>query len=203
MPAIGAKIPSTMVKINKIYTKSGDKGQTGLVGGQRISKDSPRVHAYGDIDELNSWLGIIRTAADNQKRTALSQKIAKIQNELFDLGSELATPAGQSYPGMITITNAEITLLENWIDEAVDQLPELKSFVLPGGTELNGLLHVARAVCRRAERSAFALAAAEAGAISESVLAYINRLSDLLFALARIEAYTDGATEFLWQPGKK
>lgn len=190
-----------MVKINKIYTRTGDKGETGLVGGKRIKKDALRVQAYGDIDELNSWLGLVRTGAEQSKCAALSAQLAQIQNELFDLGSELATPAGETYPGMVTMQNDQVTRLENWIDQAVSGVPELTSFVLPGGTELNGQLHIARTVCRRAERSIITLASNEK--VSEAVLAYVNRLSDLLFALARTEAHAAGAQEFLWQPGKK
>lgn len=189
-----------MVKINKIYTRTGDKGETGLVGGKRIKKDALRVHAYGDIDELNSWLGLIRTNAEKAKHGALVSQLAQIQNELFDLGSELATPPGESYPGMVTIQNEQVIRLEKWIDQAVGALPELTSFVLPGGTELNSQLHIARTVCRRAERNIITLAASEK--VSDSVLAYVNRLSDLLFALARAEAHSAGAQEFLWQPGK-
>lgn len=190
-----------MVKINKIYTRTGDKGETGLVGGKRIRKDALRVQAYGDIDELNSWLGLVRTHSEKDKRDTLTAQLAQIQNELFDLGSELATPDGESYPGMVTMQNDQVVRLEHWIDQAASHVPELKSFVLPGGTELNGLLHIARTVCRRAERNIISLATKEK--VSDTVLAYVNRLSDLFFALARTEAHTSGAQEFLWQPGKK
>ncbi len=126
-----------MVKINRIYTRTGDSGTTALVGGARIEKNSPRVCAYGEVDELNSYLGLARTLSEKEKADSLATKLAQIQNELFDLGSELATPAGTSWDGMHTMQQDHVDILEEWIDELCTGIPELRSFVLPGGTELN------------------------------------------------------------------
>lgn len=189
-----------MVKINRIYTRTGDTGETGLVGGARVPKDCPRVEAYGDVDELNSILGWARTIADEQRIETLTPKLAEIQQSLFDLGSELATPPGAQWPGMILVSDSQITQLEGWIDELIADVPELRSFVLPGGSTLNSALHIARAVCRRAERSILRLSRQET--VSGTVLIYINRLSDLLFAMARHESKRSGAPEYLWRAGK-
>lgn len=189
-----------MVKINKIYTRTGDDGTTGLVGGARVSKDSERVEAYGEIDELNAYLGVCRTLAEREcsKNASL---LAQIQNTLFDLGSELATPAGQTWEGMITVHGDHVQQLERWIDQLTADLPELRSFVLPGGNDLNGYLHIARTICRRAERRILRLQRSED--VSKEVIAYVNRLSDLLFAMARSESARIGTPEYLWQPGAK
>lgn len=189
-----------MVKINKIYTRQGDDGDTGLVGGSRIAKDALRVEAYGDVDETNAHIGWARTLAERSGVDALSSKLARIQNELFDLGSQLATPAGAEWQGMILMSDAHSTRLESWIDELIEGLPELRSFVLPGGTELNAVLHVARTVCRRAERSVLRLSRAET--VARPVLVYLNRLSDLLFAMSRYESHRSGTPEYLWKPGE-
>jgi cob(I)alamin adenosyltransferase len=190
-----------MVKINRIYTRTGDTGETGLVGGARVPKDSARVEAYGEIDELNSLLGWARTLADEGKAEDLAPKLAELQQALFDLGSELATPPGAQWPGMILVSAAQISELENWIDELIADVPELRSFVLPGGTHLNSALHIARAVCRRAERAILRLSRQES--VSGNVLTYINRLSDLLFAMARHESKRSGTPEYLWRAGQK
>lgn len=189
-----------MVKINKIYTRTGDTGETGLVGGARVQKDSPRVEAYGEVDELNSLIGWARTLADREKADTLSSKLGEIQQSLFDLGSELATPPGASWPGMIVISDAQVTQLELWIDELIADVPELRSFVLPGGTELNAALHIARAVCRRVERAIVRLSRAET--VSQTLRIYVNRLSDLLFAMARHESHRTKTPEYLWRAGK-
>ena len=190
-----------MVKINKIYTRTGDTGETGLVGGVRIAKDSLRVEAYGDVDELNSHLGACRTLASSAQRSALTDKLEQIQNELFDMGAELATPPEKPWPGMVSIASDQVTRLEQWIDQLTENMPELRSFVLPGGTELNSALHLARTVCRRAERTIVKLSRNEI--VSKDLVAYINRLSDLLFAMARFESHAAGTAEYLWTPGKK
>lgn len=190
-----------MVKISKIYTRTGDDGSTGLVGGERTVKDSLRVESYGDIDELNSYLGWARTAASVfEALNPLSAKFAVLQNELFDIGAELATPAGKETKGMHKLAEQQVSRLENWIDELISGLPALKSFVLPGGSELNSILHVGRCVCRRAERNILRLSRQES--VSPVIIRYVNRLSDLLFAMARFEANQSGREEFLWQPAQ-
>lgn len=190
-----------MVKINKIYTRTGDTGETGLVGGARVQKDSARVEAYGEVDELNSLIGWARTLADRDKAETLSTKLAEIQQSLFDLGSELATPPGASWPGMIVVSDAQVSELERWIDELTADIPELRSFVLPGGTELNAALHIGRAVCRRVERSIIRLSRSES--VSQTLRIYVNRLSDLLFAMARYESHRTKTAEYLWRAGEK
>ncbi len=188
-----------MVKINKVYTKTGDKGETGLVGGRRVPKESLRVSAFGDVDELNSHIGLARTIAERLERTTLVEELSILQNELFDIGSVLATAPGDEWPGMIQISDDHITKLEQWIDNATLSVPELRSFVLPGGSELNSTLHIARAVCRRSERSVITLSRGES--VPEKIIIYLNRLSDLLFAYARKESITAGTPEYLWKPG--
>ena len=188
-----------MVKINKIYTRTGDDGSTGLVGGERVAKDSMRVNAYGDVDEVMAYVGWANTVAQSLSREKLTSKLSIIQNELFDAGSELATPSGKAYPGMITLQESQVTQLEKWIDELVEGLPELRSFVLPGGTELNSALHIARTICRRAERSIITLGKSEE--VSPVLARYFNRLSDLFFAMARYESHVANAAEILWKPG--
>ena len=189
-----------MVKINKIYTRTGDDGSTGLVGGQRVAKDSIRVHAYGDVDELNSVLGWARTITEKNKSKKLLDMLATLQNELFDLGAELATPAGAEWPGMQKMPVSKAQRMEAWIDDLLTGIPELRSFVLPGGTELNASLHLARTVCRRAERNVLALSRSEQ--VSPAAIIYLNRLSDLLFAMARYESHHSGTPEYLWVPAK-
>ena len=188
-----------MVTLNRIYTRTGDDGTTGLVGGARVKKNSPRVEAYGDVDELNALVGLCVTVASQPSEVAIRDKLALIQNELFDLGAELATPFGSAWEGMPKCMFSQVERLETWIDEFNDALPELKSFVLPGGTSLNAHLHLARAVCRRAERSILTLHDAEP--VSEEVLRYVNRLSDLLFVMSRASVQLVGAQEVLWVPG--
>lgn len=190
-----------MVKINKIYTRTGDDGTTALVGGSRVPKDSLRVEAYGDVDELNSVLGWCRTLSEESKRTPLIEKLALIQNELFDIGAELACPPGSDLRGVTPVTDDQVTRIEAWIDGACAGLPELRSFVLPGGSPLNSALHIARTVCRRAERSVISLAHSEK--VSAAIIKYLNRLGDLLFALARAESRDAKAAEYLWEPGKR
>jgi len=190
-----------MVRINKIYTRSGDDGQTGLVDGSRIPKDSSRVSAYGDVDELNSHLGLISTLASEAKWQDLVDVLSKIQNEIFDIGSALATPAGfNAYP-VFKVSPELISYLEQEIDKAVNDLPALTSFVLPGGSVLNSQLHIARTVCRRAERSVIHLANTET--VDKEIIIYLNRLSDFLFALCRAEAFKASRPEQLWVPANK
>lgn len=187
-----------MVTLNKIYTRTGDDGSTGLVGGIRVKKSSHKVSAYGDVDELNCHLGVCTTLVTEQNIQLLKDKLFIIQNELFDIGAELATPPDATWPDMPKATQEHVTQLERWVDELNRSLPTLNSFILPGGTMLNAQLHVARAVCRRAERSIVLLQQEEV--MSASILQYINRLSDLLFVMARVAAASAGALEYVWVP---
>ena len=192
------------VRITRVYTRAGDKGDTALVGGRRVPKDSPRIEAYGTIDELNSIIGLARAFNAEQKKRAqksrwLDEVLRRLQNELFDLGSELATPAESIYEGMFRVGAPEVTALERLMDECQKELAPLKSFVLPGGGRVGGFLHQARTVCRRAERRVLELSRVED--IGEWPLKYVNRLSDLLFVLSRWVGKHLGETEYLWQRG--
>jgi cob(I)alamin adenosyltransferase len=193
-----------MISITRVYTRTGDLGDTALVGGRRVPKDSPRIAAYGTLDELNAVVGLARTF--NEERLAqgedaqwLDETLRGIQNELFDLGSELATPADAGYEGMFRVGEAEVTALEQLMDRCQEDLEPLKSFVLPGGGRVNALLHQARTVCRRAEREVLILARAEP--IGEWPLRYVNRLSDVFFVLSRWVAKRLGEREYLWERG--
>ena len=193
-----------MVRITRVYTRTGDNGETALVGGKRLPKDSPRIEAYGTIDELNSIVGLARVF--NEERLAkgkahrfLDGILRKIQDELFDLGSELATPPDFSYEGRYRVGEGEVKRLEGIIDECQKELGPLHSFVLPGGGKVGGYLHQCRTVCRRAEREILRLSRVEE--IGEWPLMYINRLSDLFFVLARWVGKRAGEKEYLWQRG--
>lgn len=191
------------IRITKVYTRHGDKGDTHLVGGRRVPKDDARIESYGTIDELNSILGIVRACNDAAKpspaTTRLDQILRQVQNELFDLGSELATPPDAAWEGMIKIGAEQITVLERTIDECQADLEPLKSFILPGGGMIAAFLHQARTVCRRAERDILRLMRREP--IGAAVLGYVNRLSDLLFVLSRWMSHTLGEPEYLWEKG--
>lgn len=189
-----------MVKINRIYTRTGDKGTTALVGGKRVKKNSLRVTCYGEVDELNSYLGWARTLAERDLFPELGAQLSTIQNELFDLGAYLASPA-EGGKVALSIEEQTVLRLEKWIDQATNSLPELRSFVLPGGSELNSALHIARAVCRRVERRLLDLMESEA--VNEQALVYVNRLSDFLFAASRLVLAEKSIPEYLWVPGKK
>jgi len=184
-----------MVKLTKIYTRGGDKGKTSLGGGQRVAKHDRRVSAYGTVDEANAVLGMARLHCDG----TIDALLARIQNELFDLGADLATPEVEApkYPPL-RITPAQVARLEQDIDEINRDLGPLTSFVLPGGTAAAAYLHLARTVVRRAERDIAALTEAEA--INPDALRYANRLSDLLFVLAR-HMNDGGKGDVLWVPG--
>jgi cob(I)alamin adenosyltransferase len=186
-----------VVRLTKIYTRTGDRGETGLGDGARVPKHDARVCAYGDVDEANSVLGLAAAACDDTLRKIL----APIQNDLFDVGADLATPvAANEEPGSrLRVTPAQCERLERLIDEFNERLAPLESFVLPGGSEAAARLHVARAAVRRAERSVAALMHHD-GTVGEQPLIYLNRLSDLLFVLARV-ANDDGRTDVLWKPG--
>lgn len=178
-----------MVKLNKIYTRTGDAGQTGLVDGSRISKADPRMAAIGDVDEANCAIGVALSGiADEAARAMLS----RVQNELFDLGADLATPEGVE--GALRILPAQVERLEREIDRMNEDLEPLRSFILPGGEAGAAALHLARSVVRRAERTAFG-----APGLSGAALTYLNRLSDHLFVMARWVAREHG--DILWKPG--
>lgn len=201
-----------MVRITRVYTRTGDKGETALVGGKRVAKDSLRIEAYGTIDELNSIVGLARVFNEERLKKGstlsstkgkahrfLDEILRKIQDELLDLGSELATPPDFSYEGMYHVGEKEVKRIEELIDECQRDLGPLKSFVLPGGGRIGGYLHQCRTVCRRAEREIFRLARAEE--IGEWPLKYVNRLSDLFFVLSRWVGRHTGEKEYLWQRG--
>lgn len=185
-----------MPRLDRIYTKTGDEGLTGLGGGQRVPKDSTRVQAYGTVDELNSQIGVALATGLCER---LARELALIQNELFDLGADLATPGvSQARHPVPTVERRHIEKLERLIDEFNDVVGPLTNFLLPSGSPGAAHLHVARTVCRRAERDAVRLARDEQ--IGELVLPYLNRLSDALFVMARYENHERGVTEPLWRP---
>ena len=191
--------------INRVYTRKGDQGETGLVGGQRVPKDSPRIEAYGTVDELNAFLGAARSTvnqlvAQEPRLAGLGAILLRVQHELFNLGSILATLPEDVHPRQPRVTDAEITLLEKGMDAMNDDLPPLRSFVLPGGSRIDAELHIARTVCRRAERACVALARVES--VPPEAIRYLNRLSDALFVWARWAAHTSGAAETLWEPNQ-
>ena len=188
-----------MPRLTKIYTRSGDGGDTGLVGGQRVGKDSPRVWAYGTVDELNSALGLARAfnAASPAPDRELDAVLAGIQNELFDLGAALATLPRDFRPGMPRISRDHIGALEKRMDELNAKLGPLPEFILPGGSVTGAALHLARTICRRAERYAVRLAREET--LGEFVLPYLNRLGDALFVLARWANQQQGVQETSWK----
>lgn len=182
----------------RIYTRTGDSGETGLFGGGRTSKANPRVEAYGDVDELNAAIGAaLLTVRDEQVRSVA----AGIQPDLLVLGAHLATPPPRPHrrrPELPRLPEGRVAELEQWIDRAEDEMPELRAFILPGGSTGGAALHLARTVCRRAERRVVALAAAEP--VDPWILTYLNRLSDLLFDLARLENHRAGTPETRWHP---
>lgn len=182
-----------MVKLTKIYTRTGDSGTAGLVDGSRVSKASERMAAIGDVDEANSVIGIAIAALGNDP---LSGQLRRIQNDLFDLGADVATPG--DVEGALRIVASQVDRLEREIDAMNDDLEPLRSFILPGGSPEVAALHHARTVVRRAERSAVVLSEAEA--LNPAALSYLNRLSDLLFVAARFIAAKQGG-DILWQPG--
>jgi cob(I)alamin adenosyltransferase len=187
--------------LNRIYTKRGDAGETSLVGGQRVGKDAARIEAYGVIDELNAFLGLATVSCGEQpKLAALATILRRVQHELFNLGSILATLPEDVHPKQPRVTDAEVAQLEREIDSMNEELPPLRSFVLPGGTRLNGELHVTRTVCRRAERLLVALARTES--VPPEAIRYLNRLSDAMFVWSRWVNHTLGAPEILWEPNQ-
>jgi cob(I)alamin adenosyltransferase len=189
-----------MVVLNKIYTRTGDDGTTGLATGERVEKWNLRVESYGAVDETNSAIGVARLHADGDPD--LAAMLGRIQNDLFDLGADLATPERDKPLGWtpLRIVEAQVTRLESEIDQMNAAIPPLNSFILPGGSALAAYLHVARTVSRRAERLVAQLAATPDEKVSAPALAYANRLSDFLFVAAR-RANDNGDSDVLWVPG--
>lgn len=189
-----------MVTLNRIYTRTGDKGLTRLSTGQPVSKASLRVETYGGVDETNAFIGVARqhTKADAE----LDALLERIQNDLFDLGADLATPEQNDKPEWepLRVVDSQVERLEREIDAMNERLSPLTSFVLPAGSPASAALHVARTVCRRAERKLVELIGTEGEIVGEPALRYLNRLSDLLFVAAR-RANDDGAADVLWKPG--
>src|SRR5215471_8725721 len=175
------------MRINRVYTRTGDTGQTSLVGGARVSKSSARVDAYGEVDELNSVIGIARARSNDAQ---IDEVLGVIQNDLFTLGADLASPSEISVP---RIDETFITKLENFADQFLSELEPLKEFILPGGIDGGAVLHLARTVARRAERRVVALSETEE--LNPETIVYLNRLSDLLFILARVVNHRSGAQE--------
>ncbi|OFY65423.1 MAG: ATP:cob(I)alamin adenosyltransferase [Bacteroidetes bacterium RIFCSPLOWO2_02_FULL_36_8] len=178
----------------KIYTKTGDKGQTSLIGGTRVPKCDIRIEAYGTVDELNSWVGLLKDQEINQE---IQETLLFIQNKLFTIGSVLATDTGKSKMKIPELKEEDITLLENEIDEMNYVLPELKNFILPGGHSTISICHIARCTCRRAERHIVQIA--EENYVPEIIIKFMNRLSDYLFVLARQLGADLGAKEIPWK----
>jgi len=181
----------------KIYTKTGDKGETGLFGGERVSKDSPRISAYGTIDELNSYIGYAITQVEDE---SIRKNLVVIQNYLFTVGSDLATPESEKNEKLkITRTPESFYKeIEKMIDHCDSQLDELKNFILPGGSKGASLLHICRTICRRAEREVVALN--NSVAIGDNIIIFLNRLSDLFFVLSRFENKVSNHPDTIWNP---
>ena len=195
-----------MVRLTKIYKITGDKVQTSLGDGTRVSKENHRVEAYGTIDEANSILGLVRTKTKQAELILLDNILAIIQNELFDLGAELSIPINEKNEKLLEntkISEKQIDRLENEIDRLNSSLSDLESFILPGGTIVSSYLHLARTVIRKAERLMVKMNNFEEDCISDTALKYINRLSDLLFVAARYANQTNigGTGDVLWKPG--
>ncbi len=190
-----------MVKLNKIYTKTGDAGTTGLGTGERVRKDALRIAAYGTVDETNAAIGMVRIHLAGHQ--GLDAKLGRIQNDLFDLGADLCVPDRGKKPAFepLRVSDDQVARLEAEIDEMNSELKPLKSFVLPGGSPASAALHVARTVSRRAEREMVALAAQENEPVSPAALKYINRLSDFLFVAGRY-VNDRGRSDVLWVPGQ-
>lgn len=186
-----------MVKLNKIYTRTGDDGETSLVNGIRVSKHARRPSAFGEVDEANSVIGLARLHCKSEGREAADAMLGRIQNDLFDLGADLATP--DTGEPALRVTSVQIARLETEIDMMNADLEPLNSFILPGGSDVSAWLHLARTVARRAERQMTKLATEEV--VNEAAMQYINRLSDHLFVMAR-NLNENGKTDVLWQPGE-
>jgi cob(I)alamin adenosyltransferase len=209
-PSGNAAFDDPNIAINRVYTKKGDRGQTSLVGGQKVDKSDARIEAYGTVDELNAFVGAARQSADEALRSLTgearsrmehtSRALLRVQHELFNLGSILATLPEDVHPRQPRVTEVEVTALERDIDLCQEVLAPLRSFVLPGGTRLNVDLHVARTVCRRAERLLVGLS--RSVEVEPSTVRYLNRLSDALFVWSRYASHVLGAPETLWRPNE-
>lgn len=190
--------------INRVYTRRGDAGETSLAGGQRVAKDSPRIEAYGVVDELNAFVGAARSLIEAEPEGAplrpLAEILLRVQHELFNLGSILATLPEDVHPKQARITEAEIARLEAEMDRMNETLPPLRSFVLPGGSRMDAELHICRTVCRRAERALVTLARERQ--VPEETVRYLNRLGDAFFVWSRWASHVTGAAETLWEPNR-
>jgi cob(I)alamin adenosyltransferase len=190
-----------MVRINKVYTRTGDDGTTALIGGDRVGKDSARIESYGTVDELNATVGLVVQALRGSRAAArLEPILRRVQNELFNLGAELATADESRRAKLPSVEARHVTRLEEEIDALNEGLPELRSFVLPGGGAASAALHLSRTVCRRAERVVVQLSRTES--VGPHAATYLNRLSDALFVFGRFAAHADGEPEPLWEPEK-
>lgn len=181
-------------RVSKVYTRTGDRGETGLADGSRIAKQHPRIEAMGDVDELNSQLGMLLAEMNEQGLSELAEALQPVQHRLFDLGGELAIP------GYVTLGEQDSNDLENLIDDWNGELEPLRDFILPGGSRIIAQAHLARSLCRRAERRLLAVAADTAQQINPAACIYLNRLSDLLFVAARLLGKRLGTPEVLWAP---
>jgi cob(I)alamin adenosyltransferase len=191
------------IAINRVYTRRGDAGETWLAGGQKVPKDSPRIEAYGTVDELNCLVGVARSDAADPAAPGmaeLAEVLLRVQHELFNLGSILATLPEDVHPRQARINGAAVERLEREMDRMTAELEPLRSFVLPGGSRLNADLHVCRTVCRRAERAVVALARAEG--VPPEAISYLNRLSDAFFVFSRWASHVAGRPETLWDPNR-
>jgi cob(I)alamin adenosyltransferase len=191
------------IAINRVYTRRGDQGETNLVGGQRVAKDGPRIEAYGAVDELNAFVGVARATAEalvdkDGRAWTIVPILVRVQHELFNLGSILATLPEDVHPRQARVTDADVTRLEAEMDHFNKDLVPLRSFVLPGNGRLNAELHVCRTVCRRAERAAVSLARVES--VPPETIRYLNRLSDAFFVWSRWASHITGDPEVLWDP---
>ncbi|MEQ1501270.1 MAG: cob(I)yrinic acid a,c-diamide adenosyltransferase [Myxococcota bacterium] len=190
------------MRITKVYTRTGDRGTTRLVGGEERRKDDARIEAYGTVDELNSVIGVVRSTDDPaipaESRASLDAILGEVQDDLFNVGTDLATPAAARWDGMYQVGDRDVERLEGWIDRHNEALAPLREFVLPGGGPIGAGLHLARTVCRRAERRSLGVAD-EQPALIDGPIRYLNRLSDLLFVLARWAAHAGGRPEVTWR----
>lgn len=199
------------MRITKVYTRTGDRGETRLVGGRKVTKDDPRIEAYGTVDELNAVLGLARTfnsgqlaspagrrSAPQESVVTIDTMLAEVQNDLFNVGSDLATRPGDRWEGMYRVGGDEVGRLERWIDSLNAELAPLEEFILPGGGPVGAFMHQARTVCRRAERRVYSLMQVEED-VGDGCLRYLNRLSDFLFVLGRWAAKACGEEEYYWK----